>query len=73
MRHVTTIREYFVYNRDTGGEYLSSRTVRREGKYRWAKDKRSAALLSYNAAQKARQRYGGEIVRVDTVITESPV
>ena len=70
---VTNIREYYVYNRETGGEYLTSRSNRRDVKYRWAKDKSKVIHMSYDAAQKARLRYGGELVRVDTVITERPL
>lgn len=73
MKNVTTIREYFVYHRNSGGEYLTNRSRRKDKKYRWVKNKRSVTLLSYDAAQKARLRYGGEIIRVDTIIREKSV
>jgi len=64
-----TITEYFIVrDRTSGGAYLSPRRNRanaNEPKYRWAKKARCSAirLRTYDAAQKARQRYGGEIVR----------
>ena len=75
MKNVTTIREYLVTNRNTGGVYLTERKQRtiESGKYRWAKSKTNAVLMTYDAAQKARQRYGGSLVRVTTVITQEPV
>lgn len=63
------INEYFIVrNRDTGGAYLSRRrssTNVNQPKYVWAKDKRCCAvrMQSYDTAQKARSRYGGEVVR----------
>lgn len=75
MKSVTTCREYLVTARESGGQYLTERKVRTAdtGKYRWIKDKNHAVRLSYDAAQKARQRYGGQLVRVTTVITQEPV
>lgn len=75
MKNVTVCREYLVTDRLSGGQYLTERKVRAvdTGKYRWIKDKNRASLLSYDAAQKARQRYGGRLVRVVTTITQEPV
>jgi uncharacterized protein (DUF2252 family) len=70
---VTKNSQYYVYYRNTGGQYLTESAGNTTGKYRWAKNKNSIALMSYDAAQKARKRYGGFLVRVDTVITEVPV
>lgn len=61
--------EYFIVrSRTSGGEYLTVRKNRNgenQTKYRWTKDRRNCAtrLTSYDAAQKARQRYGGDVIR----------
>lgn len=72
---VTDVREgYLVRTRKTGTAYISERTNRsEEGKYRWVKDKKFATYLTYNAAQKVRQRYGGTIVRVTETVTEQNI
>jgi hypothetical protein len=72
---VTDVREgYIVRTRETGTAYIAERANRtEEGKYRWVKDKSYACYLSYNAAQKVRQRYGGTIVRVTQTVTEQNI
>jgi hypothetical protein len=63
------VSEYFIVrDRTTGGAYLSRRrssTNANQPKYRWAKANRNRAvrMQSYDTAQKARSRYGGEVVR----------
>jgi hypothetical protein len=49
-------------NEANSTEYL---TFTPEGKalYTWTKDKGMAALVSYDAAQKASMRYGGHVVK----------
>lgn len=67
---------YFVRSAGTGGEYLTNRTKRifGEGKYRWAKTSKSnATLMTYDAAQKAALRYGGEIIRREVLTIDQPV
>ncbi len=75
MNSVITCREYLVTVRFSGEQYLTERKVRstNSGKYRWVKDKNQAVRLSYDAAQKARQRYGGQLVRVTTTIVQEAV
>ena len=75
MNNVTTYREYLVTTRNSGGSYLTERQTRTadSGKYRWVKDKRQAAYLTYDAAQKARRRYGGSLVRVTTTVVQESV
>ena len=60
----------------SGGEYLTNRTKRTfgEGKYRWAKTSKSnATLMTYDAAQQAALRYGGEIIRREILTIDQPV
>ena len=63
------ISEYFIVrDRASGGAYLSLRrssSNANQPKYRWAKGFRNQAIRmqSYDRAQKARLRYGGEVVR----------
>jgi endo-beta-N-acetylglucosaminidase D len=65
---------YFVRKQTTGTCYLTEKDVRDvNGKYRWVKDKTRVAYMSYDAAQKARQRYGGRVVRVTNVTTEETI
>ena len=72
---VVTSKEYFVTQRNTGTEYLTERTTRTatSGKYHWVKRKDAVALVTYNAAQKLRQRYGGKITCVTTTVQEESV
>lgn len=68
LTNVIISEYYIVRDRDTGGTYLSRRrssTNANQPKYRWAKANRCRAvrMQSYDAAQKARLRYGGEVVR----------
>lgn len=72
---VTDVREGFIVRKQgTGTAYIGERTNRtEEGKYRWVKDKNFATYLTYNAAQKVRQRYGGTIVRVTQTVTEQSI
>lgn len=72
---VTDLYEgYLVRRQDTGTSYITERENRNdEGKYRWVKDKNLAVHLSYDAAQKVRQRYGGRIVRVVNLVSEEVI
>jgi hypothetical protein len=71
---IVTASQYFIVrDRISGGEYLSTRKSRSNANqpaYRWSKTNRNAAkrFVSYDGAQKARQRYGGEIVRCIKVV-----
>jgi hypothetical protein len=62
---------YQLVNGDS--KWLANRT-RRVGnndlKYNWARNRAHAATLSYDQAQKARQNYGGQIVRVTQIDEE---
>ena len=54
--------EYYVYARDTGGCYICERVARvKTGKYFWSKNKKNATPLTYDAARKVVNRYGGEV------------
>ena len=67
---------YYVRDRDTGGVYLTTRSRRCsncETKYRWVKNKNDAATMSYDAAQKCRQRYGGVLVKATSVVVEEQI
>jgi len=72
-----TATEYFIVrDRDSGGEYLTNRKSRSNANqpaYRWTKDRRSLAVrfATYDAAQKAAQRYGGDLVRCTKVAIKS--
>lgn len=69
-----TATEYFIVrDRITGGEYLTTRRSRSNANqpaYRWTKARRSAAVrfATYDAAQKAALRYGGNLVRCLKVV-----
>jgi hypothetical protein len=70
--NVTATEYFIVRNRITGGEYLThrrSRTNMNQPAYRWTKARRSAAqrFATYDAAQKASLRYGGDLVRCTKV------
>jgi len=72
-----TATEYFIVrDRISGGEYLTTRKSRSNANqpaYRWTKARRSLAVrfATYDAVQKAAQRYGGEIVRCTKVAIHS--
>jgi hypothetical protein len=60
-------KSFIVYDRTTGGEYLTESTTKAYGfgrKYRWAKiSRKAAARLTKEAARKAASRYGGLAVQ----------
>ena len=72
-----TATEYFIVrDRISGGEYLTTRKSRSNANqpaYRWTKARRSLAVrfATYDAAQKAAQRYGGNLVRCTKVAVQS--
>lgn len=73
---VTATTYYIVRDRITGGEYLTTRKSRSNANqpaYRWIKSRRSQAnrFNTYDAAQKAAQRYGGSLVRCVKVALRS--
>lgn len=73
---VTATTYYIVRDRITGGEYLTTRKSRSNANqpaYRWTKDGRfrSVRFNTYDAAQKAAQRYGGSLVRCTKVAVQS--
>lgn len=57
--------KYIVRSRTSGGRYLVERETGKKS-YRWTKRTRNDAyrFTSYDAAQKASQRYDGELVGV---------
>ena len=72
-----TATEYFIVrDRITGGEYLTvrkSRSNANQPAYRWTKEYRgkSFRFATYDAAQKAAQRYGGSLIRCTKVAVQS--
>ena len=54
---------YYVYNRNTGGAYISERTERTTtgAKYFWVKRKEQACGLTLNSARAVARRYGGVV------------
>lgn len=73
---VTATTYFIVRDRITGGEYLTirkSRSNANQPAYRWTKEGRfrSFRFATYDAVQKAAQRYGGEIVRCTKVAVVS--
>lgn len=74
--NVNTTTSFYVRAAGTGGQYLTERVRRAQGqgKYCWRKtSKNDATLMSYDAAQKAAQRYGGEVIRREVVVLDQPV
>ena len=69
-----TATEYFIVrDRISGGEYLTTRRSRsnmNQPAYRWSKAYRNVAIrfATYDAAQKAALRYGGDLVRCTKVV-----
>ena len=57
--------KYIVRSRTSGGRYLIERETGQKS-YRWTKRTRKVAyrFSSYDAAQKASQRYDGELISV---------
>jgi hypothetical protein len=57
--------KYIVRSRTTGGRYLVERETGKKA-YRWTKRAAKVAhrFTSYDAAQKASQRYNGELISV---------
>jgi uncharacterized protein (DUF1330 family) len=57
--------KYIVRSRTTGGRYLVARETGKKS-YRWTKRTKNVAIKfnSYDAAQKASQRYDGVLVTV---------
>lgn len=73
-RVTQTYEGYFIRKQTTGTCYLTEKQNRdANGKYRWVKNKDQLTYLTYDAAQKARQRYGGHIVRVMNVTSEQTI
>ena len=70
---VNTTTIFYVRNRTTGGQYLVNRASRTaKGKYRWNTDKSEATLMTYDAAQKAALRYGGQVIRREILVIDQP-
>lgn len=69
--HVSITEYFIVRDRTSGGAYLALRrsSNANQPKYRWSKGVRSQAvrMTSYDTAQKARQRYGGDVIRCTRV------
>lgn len=59
-----TAKNYIVYERTTGGAYLTQRARRTPGtNFRWVKDRTVATKLPKDVAIKVANRYGGVAVR----------
>lgn len=73
---ITSMQEVFLVRKQTTGtSYITERLNRTkgDGKYRWVKNKNDAVTLSYDAAQKVRQRYGGNLVKITSIIVEESI
>jgi len=73
---VTATTYFIVRDRISGGEYLTTRKSRSNANqpaYRWTKEGRykSVRFATYDAAQKAALRYGGNLVRCTKVAVQS--
>lgn len=71
---VTTSVETSYYVRaqiGSGAGYLVERKRRSPlGKYYWNKNKSDVAYMTYNAAQKCAQRYGGVVVKRTVIASD---
>jgi hypothetical protein len=54
---------FYVYNRTTGGRYITERVDQTCGKYRWIKDRSEAtAFGSRSSASRVARQCGGSVV-----------
>ena len=70
------VREFVTYHvRNPKGNWLAPKAKRSSNnfKYSWANTRDLAVEMTYDQAQKARQTYGGQVVKSEITVVDKPL